>query len=130
MTTATKTVLMAIPEDMARRNLAYTLGFTNQGFELSQLRAGRVNSIRRGKGKETPTPLGIPAEQYADRVRFVLGSYAESDEMYDQMMGELKAWLSPDYGKEVSRMPIPELKKYVQRVWPDIFSHMVLNRLW
>jgi len=96
-----------VPVDVAKKNLAYALGFTNSGFSLSEL-----------KGKATN------AEHFAANVYYTM-PYEDGIDM----TVELRAWLKPSYFSEI-KLPLNELKLFVMQTWDDIYLFMEKYKLW
>jgi hypothetical protein len=92
-----------VSECTAKKNLAYTLGYTNLGRPLKNL----LENAKQG------------AERY------VIGFPACSDLDFQEYHG----WLKPSYFKEI-KLPLPKLKLYVKKVWDDIYKFMEKNKLW
>lgn len=92
---------------VAKKNLAYALGFTNSGFSLSELKKHATS-----------------AQHFASNVFYNM-PYADGVDL----TVELKAWLKPSYFSEI-KLSLPELKLFTMQTWDDIYLFMEIHKLW
>jgi hypothetical protein len=94
--------------ELAKKNLAYTLGYTNLGFPLKELNKAAKSGA---SGYATSVVYTLPYEEGID------------------MSEELRAWLKPSYFSQI-KLPLPKLKEYVKKTFDDVYDFMEKNKLW